>query len=152
MLQQATGELPLGDYDRRVLTWVSSWSTGRGRRPSASLLTRTSTTGARPRRRRPGRPHEHDQHDRPHRARRQAGGAGNDPRRSPIVITFPLFLLLAGITAVLLKTRSVQLGAVVLGVLLGLSLASTTIGPPILAAVTGMSTAVVSGLSSVGGA
>ena len=68
------------------------------------------------------------------------------------MITFPLFLLLAGITAVLLKTRSVQLGAVVLGVLLGLSLASTTIGPPILAAVTGMSTAVVSGLSSVGGA
>ena len=43
MLQQATGELPLGDYDRRVLTWVSSWSTGTVA-ALASLLTRTGTT------------------------------------------------------------------------------------------------------------
>jgi hypothetical protein len=41
---------------------------------------------------------------------------------------------------------------VVLGCLFGLSMASTAFGPPILAALTSMCTAVVQGLSSVGAA
>lgn len=68
------------------------------------------------------------------------------------MITFPLFLLLALLAVILLKTKAVKGGALVLGVLLGLSLASTSFGPPILAALTSMCTAVVQGLSSVGGA
>lgn len=68
------------------------------------------------------------------------------------MITFPLFLLLGFIVVICLKTKSAQLGSVVLGCLFGLSMASTALGPPILTALTNMSTAVVQGLSSVGGA
>lgn len=67
------------------------------------------------------------------------------------MITFPLFLLFAFIAAVLLVTDSVTIGGVLLGCLLGLSLAATSIGPPILAALTGVSTSVVQGLTSIGG-
>lgn len=68
------------------------------------------------------------------------------------MITFPLFLLLGFVVVICLKTKSAQIGSVVLGCLFGLSMASTALGPPILAALTSMCAAVVLGLSSIGGA
>jgi hypothetical protein len=148
MLQQATGDLPLGDYDRRVLTWVSSWSTGTVA-ALASLLTRSGSTP-------PGRvvagqvctaappPAPPPPSTRPRRCRRPTKESARDH--------VPAVLLLGFIVVVCLKTKSAQIGSVVLGVLFGLSLATTALGPPILTALTNMSTAVVQGLSSVGGA
>ena len=74
-------------------------------------------------------------------------------RRRSTVITFPLFLLFAGfVAAVLVKTSTVKGGALVLGVLVGLSLASTAVGPPILSAMTSATTTAVHTISSaVGG-
>ena len=67
------------------------------------------------------------------------------------MITFPLFLLFAFVAAVLVKTGAVKGGALVLGVLVGLSLATTSIGPPILSAMTSATTTAVHTISGVVG-
>jgi hypothetical protein len=67
------------------------------------------------------------------------------------VITFPLFLLFAFVAIVLVKTGAVKGGALVLGVLVGLSLASTSAGPPILSAMTTATTTVVHTFSGAAG-
>ena len=67
------------------------------------------------------------------------------------MVTFPLFLLLAAVAALLLKTKAIKGGALVLGLLLGLSLASTTFGPPILNALTQASSALISALTVAAG-
>ena len=67
------------------------------------------------------------------------------------MITFPLFLLFAFVAAVLVKTGAVKGGAIVLGVLVGLSLASTAVGPPILSAMTSATTTAVHTISGVVG-
>jgi hypothetical protein len=68
------------------------------------------------------------------------------------VITFPLFLLFGFIAVVLVRAKVVRGGALVLGALLGLSLATTEAGPPILSAMTSATTSVVHTISgAVGG-
>ena len=67
------------------------------------------------------------------------------------MITFPLFLLFAFVAAVLVKTGAVKGGALVLGVLVGLSLATTAVGPPILSAMTSATTTAVHTISGAVG-
>jgi hypothetical protein len=68
------------------------------------------------------------------------------------VVTAPLFLLLAFVAYICLKTKAVAVGGVVLGVLLGLTLASTGLGGPIINGLqTGTSAAVAAMTSVLGG-
>lgn len=65
------------------------------------------------------------------------------------MVTAPLFVLVAFVAYICLKTKAVAAGGLVLGVLLGLTLASTGLGGPIIdglqtgtrAAVTAMTSA-----------
>lgn len=59
------------------------------------------------------------------------------------MVTIPLFLLLLLITAMMLKAKSAKAGSVILGLLLGLSLASTTFGRDMLGAFTDMTNGIV---------
>jgi hypothetical protein len=68
------------------------------------------------------------------------------------MVTAPLFAVLLIATAVALKVKAVKFGAVFLGVALGLSLASTTIGGPILDALTSACANAIDMLVSVAGA
>ena len=68
------------------------------------------------------------------------------------MLTVPLFLFLAFIAAVLVKTKSIGGGALTLGIALGLTLASTAVGPPVLAAMNSGAASVVQTISAtVGG-
>ena len=67
------------------------------------------------------------------------------------MVAAPLFVVVLLVTALLLKTKSANGGSVTLGLLLGLTLASTPWGPPVLSAVTAMSSGLMQGLSSIGG-
>ena len=68
------------------------------------------------------------------------------------MINAPLFLVLVFIIVVCIKGKAASAGSVALGTLLGLTLAGTAVGPPILHGLTSASSALVSGLtSSLGG-
>lgn len=68
------------------------------------------------------------------------------------MVTAPLVIILAIATFLAVKYGSAKPGSMVLGVLFGLSLASTTIGPPMLGALQDGMTSVVSSVSAVAGA
>lgn len=67
------------------------------------------------------------------------------------MVTAPLFVILLVITLVCLKGKVAKAGSVTLGVLLGLTLASTALGQPVLQALTAASTGLVNSLASLGG-
>lgn len=67
------------------------------------------------------------------------------------MITAPLFVVLLLLTGLCIKGKIAQTGSVILGVLLGLTLAATTIGPPILSGLTAASTGLFDALTSLGG-
>lgn len=67
------------------------------------------------------------------------------------MVTAPLFLVLAIAAFVAMKYGSTKPGGMFLGILLGLSLASTTIGPPILDGLNQAMASVVASVSSVAG-
>lgn len=68
------------------------------------------------------------------------------------MISTPLFVVVLLITLIALKGRAAGPGSTMLGLVLGLSLASTSLGKPVLAAVTQISQGLVTALSSLGGA
>lgn len=65
------------------------------------------------------------------------------------MVTAPLFIVLLVSAIVAVKYGNVKPGAMFLGVLLGLSLASTSFGPPILSALQDGLSMAISGASSV---
>lgn len=67
------------------------------------------------------------------------------------MISAPLFVILLVAAFIATKYGSVRPGGMFLGVLLGLSLASTSFGPPILAALQDGLSMAISGASSVAG-
>lgn len=67
------------------------------------------------------------------------------------MVTAPLFVVLLFVTALCVKGKIAKAGSVILGVLLGLTLAATTIGPPILNGLTAASTGLVDAFTSLGG-
>jgi hypothetical protein len=67
------------------------------------------------------------------------------------MVTAPLFLILLVAAIVAVKYGPVRPGGMVLGVLLGLSLASTQFGPPVLKALQDGVTMVVSSASNLAG-
>jgi len=68
------------------------------------------------------------------------------------MVTLPLFLILLLAAYVSVRHGSAGAPAMVLGVLLGLSLASTAIGPPLLSGLTTLSTTVIHAISAATGA
>ena len=68
------------------------------------------------------------------------------------MVSAPLFVLVLYVTVVCVKAKAAGGGSVALGVLLGLSLASTSLGAPIQQALTSMSSALIAAVSSLGGA
>lgn len=67
------------------------------------------------------------------------------------MVTAPLFIILLVAAFIAMKYGNVKPGAMLLGVLLGLSLASTSFGPPLLGALQDGLSMAVSGASSVAG-
>ena len=67
------------------------------------------------------------------------------------MVTAPLFLLLAFVAYICIKTKAIAVGGLVLGVLLGLTLASTALGGPITDALTAGTEAVVATMSTAFG-
>ena len=67
------------------------------------------------------------------------------------MVTAPLFLILALFAFVSVRYGKSSPGGMFLGVALGLSLASTALGPPILDGITFVMTSAVDSLSSVAG-
>jgi len=67
------------------------------------------------------------------------------------MVNAPFFVVVLVITLIALKTRFAKAGSTFLGLVLGLALASTSFGAPILSAVTSMSQGIVTALSSLGG-
>ena len=67
------------------------------------------------------------------------------------MVTLPLFLILLICAYLSVKHGKTSAAGMALGVLLGLSLASTSLGPPLLGALTDLSTSLVSALSSAAG-
>lgn len=65
------------------------------------------------------------------------------------MINAPLFVVVLLVTLIALKTRAAKAGSTVLGLVLGLCLASTTLGEPILSAVTQISQGLVIAVSSM---
>jgi hypothetical protein len=65
------------------------------------------------------------------------------------MVTAPLFIVLAIAAFVAVKYGSTKPGGMILGVLLGLSLASTSLGPPMLAALNDAMTSVIDSMSGV---
>lgn len=68
------------------------------------------------------------------------------------MINAPLFVVVLVITLIALKTRAARAGSTVLGLVLGLTLASTSLGRPVMSAVTQISQGLVSAFSSLGAA
>lgn len=66
------------------------------------------------------------------------------------MLNAPLFVVILLIVILTLKTRAARGGSVFLGLVLGLTLASTSFGAPIISAVTDMSQGLVDALSSMG--
>lgn len=60
----------------------------------------------------------------------------------------PLFLVILFAVAMCIKGKAASAGSVALGALLGLTLAGTAVGPPILHGMTSAATSLVSGLSA----
>jgi hypothetical protein len=67
------------------------------------------------------------------------------------MVTLPLFLILLGAVYVAVRHGKSSAGGMVLGVLLGLAMASTTVGPPLLSGLTTLSTTVIRAISSAVG-
>lgn len=67
------------------------------------------------------------------------------------MVTAPLFVVLLLITVVCVKGKVAKGGSVVLGVLLGLTLASTALGTPILDGLTAASNGIVSSITKASG-
>ena len=67
------------------------------------------------------------------------------------MVTAPLFLLLAFVVFICVKTKTVAVGGIVLGALLGLTLASTALGGPITDGLTAGTEAVVAAMSTAFG-
>jgi hypothetical protein len=67
------------------------------------------------------------------------------------MVTLPLFLFLLGAVYVAVRHRKSSAGGMVLGVLLGLAMASTAVGATLLAGLTTLSTTVIRSISSVVG-
>ncbi|HEY8717738.1 hypothetical protein [Pengzhenrongella sp.] len=69
------------------------------------------------------------------------------------MVTLPLFLILLVVAYISVRHGKARPGGMVLGVLLGLAMATTAIGPPLLAGLTTLSTTAIQAISSaVGGA
>jgi hypothetical protein len=68
------------------------------------------------------------------------------------MVTLPLFLILLLIAYLSVRHGKAGAPAMVLGVLLGLTMASTAIGPPLLSGLTTLSTTVVHSISAAAGA
>jgi hypothetical protein len=66
------------------------------------------------------------------------------------MISAPLFVVLLLVAVMFVKNNAVDAGGVFLGVLLGLSLASTSVGGPMLAGLTAISSGLVDILGSLG--
>lgn len=67
------------------------------------------------------------------------------------MVTMPLFLMLAGCAIVAVRWGTTKPGGVLLGILVGLTLAGTSFGPPLLAGLDQLATTVVASLSSAAG-
>lgn len=67
------------------------------------------------------------------------------------MVNVPALLLLLLIVAICLKTHVVHRGSVLLGTAVGVVLASTTIGPALIQAVTAVSTATLGALAGLAG-
>ncbi|MGH3815224.1 MAG: hypothetical protein ACRDUV_22725 [Pseudonocardiaceae bacterium] len=67
------------------------------------------------------------------------------------VVTMPLFLMLAGCALVAVRWGSTKPGGVILGVLVGLTMAGTSFGPPLLDGLDQLTSTMVSSLSSATG-
>lgn len=65
------------------------------------------------------------------------------------MVNAPLFVFLLIITVICLKTRAARTGSVTLGLLLGFTLASTSLGAPILSALTAVSTGLIDALGAL---
>lgn len=66
------------------------------------------------------------------------------------MINVPLFALLLITTVICLKTKAAKGGSVALGLLLGLTMASTTLGAPVLEAVTAASSGLIDAIGAIG--
>lgn len=66
------------------------------------------------------------------------------------MVSAPLFVIVLVLTLIALKTRAAKAGSTFLGLVLGLTLASTSFGAPIITAVTDISQGLVTALSSMG--
>lgn len=66
------------------------------------------------------------------------------------MVSAPLFVIVLVLTLIALKTRAAKAGSTFLGLVLGLTLASTSFGAPIIQAVTDISQGLVTALSSMG--
>jgi hypothetical protein len=67
------------------------------------------------------------------------------------MVTLPLCLFLLGAVYVAVRHGNSSVGGLVLGVLLGLVMASTAVGPPLLTGLTTLSTMVIRAISSAVG-
>jgi len=67
------------------------------------------------------------------------------------MVTLPLFLILLGAVYVAVRHGKSSAGGMVLGVLLGLAMASTAVGPTLLTGLTTLSTTVLRAISSAVG-
>ena len=67
------------------------------------------------------------------------------------MVTVPLFLILLIVAYVSVRHGKAGAGGMVLGVLLGLAMASTAIGPPLLNGLTSLSTTVIRSISAATG-
>jgi hypothetical protein len=67
------------------------------------------------------------------------------------MVTAPLFVVLLLVTVLCVKGGLVKTGAVLLGVLLGLTLATTEIGPPIMNGLTAATSAVTDSITKAVG-
>ena len=67
------------------------------------------------------------------------------------MVTMPLFLMLMGCAVVAVRWGNTKPGGVILGVLVGLTMAGTTFGPPLLEGLNQLTSTVVASLSSAAG-
>ncbi|MGL5826283.1 MAG: hypothetical protein ACRCYU_15945 [Nocardioides sp.] len=63
------------------------------------------------------------------------------------MLTMPLFLAVLFVVVVVVKAKKKMLGPVILGAVLGLTMASTAFGPPLTGGLQQMTSAVVTALS-----
>lgn len=70
------------------------------------------------------------------------------PQKGTLVLSIPLVLLLGLLAFGLVRWGKQKVSGVIVGVLFGLALASTTVGPPILSGLNSLSNSVVRAFSS----